>query len=369
MADDHRELVIGRIIGAGRVGREAPDLAAVAREVGRGLRVRRCRIALVGSPGGVDGTGAGNPGAGNLGAGDGSASVAEPAEAIEWHDWAAESRAAAPGPLRLHEVLFAGTPVGWLALSGPVLFGARRRLLRDVLTVLGPVLDAARLAVALRRELDAAVAHAEEIASSRRRTVAQMDDRRRALERNLHDGAQHHLVNLRLTLGLLEHEVAAGDAVAVVGRIDALAEQVGAAEAVLRDTAAGILPVGLVTGGLRQALQAEVGRYDGVTLSLPDGPPRRYPAAVETAVFYACLEAVTNARKHAPGAETAVVLRDTYRGLWFAVSDRGPGFDPAGLPAGSRLGHISDRVAAAGGTVTVRSAPGAGTVLEGIVPI
>jgi signal transduction histidine kinase len=338
-------VVIRRILAASPVGPELPDLAAVARAIGEGLGVRACRLAV-------------------------AADVAQNPESARWSGWSADPDGATATGLRVHDVRFAGELAGWLALPTPMIGpGLRRRLLRDILVVLGPVLDAVRLGMALGRELDAALAQADAIASARRRTVARMDEQRRLLERNLHDGAQLHLVNLRLMVGLLEHQLVADDDEAVAARLGTLAEQIAQTEAVLYDTASGILPVSLVTGGLYAALVAEIGREAGVTLELPDEPHRRYPRVVETAIFYACLEAVTNARKHAPGAAVTVTLRDTYRGLWFSVRDDGPGFEAGALPAGSGLGRLSDRVGAVGGTVTVFSAPGAGTVLEGTVPI
>lgn len=342
----NRDDVIARILAASRVGPELPDLFAVARAVGDGLGVPACRLAV-------------------------AENASQRVHAALWSAWSAEpDDAALAGVARVHEVHYAGQLVGWLALSTPITGpGERRRLLKDVLVVLGPVLDAVRLGIALGRELDAALAQAEAIASARRRTVARMDEQRRILERNLHDGAQHHLVNLRLMVGLLEHQLAVGDDEAVAAQLGTLAEQIAQAEAVLYDTASGILPVSLVTGGLCAALAAEIGAVEGVELRLPDEPHRRYPQAVETAVFYACLEAVTNARKHAAGAAITVTLLDTYRGVWFSVSDDGPGFDPAVLPPGSGLGRLSERIGAVGGTVTAYAAPGMGTVLEGTVPI
>lgn len=344
MAGPDRDVLIRRILATSRVGPEVADLAAVAREVGEGMGTSGCGLAIA----------------------DGETGP----EAPRWYAWSADPAGSRQPELRTHDVWYAGEQVGWLGLpAGVGRSAAHGQLLTEILVVLGPVLDSARLAIALRRELTATLARAEAIASARRRTVARMDEQRRVLERNLHDGAQHHLVNLRLMVGLLEHQLATGDDEAVAAQLWLLGEQITDTEAVLYDTASGILPLSLVTGGLCAALRTEVGHQDNVTLQLPPGLQRRYPQVVETAVFYACLEAVTNARKHAAGAAIVVTLRDTYRGLWFRVRDDGPGFDLAALPAGSGLDRLSDRINAVGGTVTLRSTPGAGTVLEGTVAI
>jgi signal transduction histidine kinase len=55
--------------------------------------------------------------------------------------------------------------------------------------------------------------------------------------------------------------------------------------------------------------------------------------------------------------------------LSFAVVDDGVGFDPASTSEGSGLQGIADRIDALGGTFEVRSAVGAGTTLNGSVPV
>ena len=191
-----------------------------------------------------------------------------------------------------------------------------------------------------------------------------MDSERRAVERDLHDGAQHHLVALRLAVGLLEFELETG--ADPHERLDQLPDQLDVAEKMLVATAAGILPVALVTDGLLAALAVELGpgvRFD--TSGLVAG--RRYPAVVESAVYFACMEAVNNARKHAPGASTVIALSDAYRGLAFTITDTGPGFEAP--TSWSGLHHMQARVAAVGGRLQVRSTPGEGTTVDGFVPI
>lgn len=224
--------------------------------------------------------------------------------------------------------------------------------------VLGTPVAAIRLAGdidRLRRSGDAA---ARALVDDRWRAAAEMEQERRGLERDLHDGAQHHLVALRMSLALAEHTAGAGRE-----RVADLVAQLERAERVLVDTAAGILPGALVTDGLAAALRTELARHDNVTLGT-SGLRRRYPAPVESAVYFVVLEAVNNARKHAPGARVVVAVRDSYQGLEFTVADDGPGFVVAAPIAG-----LTSRAASVGGVVEVRSAPGAGTTVEGVVPI
>ena len=295
-----------------------------------------------------------------------------------------------PAPARLAEIAgraaeatgcvltFAGTRYAWGDDTGPwhehpitchdeelgvVAFAPAAGPAREAAMALAPPLAMLRLAAetdTLRRAGDVA---ARRLIDDRWRAAAEMEEERRRLERDLHDGAQHHLVALRMSLGLLEHAITTGG---VAEHVTDLLARVDTAERVLVDTAAGVLPVALVNGGLAVALTEELANHAAVTLDLA-GLRRRYPAVVESTVYFVCLEGVNNARKHAPGARVTVTVADSYRGLEFHVSDDGPGFDMTA--AGSGLHNLAERAGAVGGVVDVTSAPGHGTAITGFVPL
>jgi signal transduction histidine kinase len=254
-----------------------------------------------------------------------------------------------------HVVTYGGEKQGVLAIA-PESAGP----LPAVATMLGAPLAVVRLTLEtdrLRRVGDAA---ARALVDDRWRAAAEMEQERRGLERDLHDGAQHHLVALRMSLALVEHTGGAPERVAdLLARLDT-------AERVLFDTAAGVLPVALVEQGLAAALKAELTTHTDVMLDI-EGLRRRYPAVVESAVYFVCMEAVNNAHKHAPGARITVTARDHYRGLEFTVTDSGPGFVVS--PTSSGLLNLTSRAMAVGGTVGVHSTPGEGTIVSGFVPL
>ncbi|CAA9231473.1 MAG: hypothetical protein AVDCRST_MAG41-923 [uncultured Corynebacteriales bacterium] len=321
---------------------DGADLDLVVEVVGRGLGARHCRLEWE-----FGGTG-------------------------RRHDWP-RGGSRAPQPSTRVRIGYGGRPIGMLSarLGGMAARGGRRRgLLRDLGAVLGPVLCATALRATIAAEVRAAERTADALGELRRRSVAEQEDVRRALERDLHDGAQHHLVTLRLTAGLLDHDLNVGDLAAAWARLRRLEELIEETERGVAATAAGVLPDSLVAAGLLTALEAELATARSLRIDAdPALRDRRYPAPVEVTVFYACLEAVNNARKHAAGAAVRVELRHTYRGLAFSVSDDGPGFDPTVPAAGSGLPQLAHRVAAAGGELQVRSAPGAGTTVEGFIPV
>lgn len=269
-----------------------------------------------------------------------------------------------------------GEQIGTVAVSwakGASREVQRRALLEGIANSLGAILAVSRLGIELERQLRAAQAHAEEIAVARRQAVAEMDGERRRMERNLHDGAQLHLVSLRMTLGLVEHGVASGQFDQAREMLSRLVTQIGSAEAVLAETATGVSSIVLTERGLVAALHSDLsGAQPPITVTSPEAlSGRRFPPEIESAVYFCCLEAVSNARKHAPGAAIGVRLGEVDGILRFTVHDDGPGFgsESAGAPGGRGLRNVTARIASVGGTLAIRSVPGAGTTIEGSVPL
>ncbi len=264
-----------------------------------------------------------------------------------------------------------GVEVGALAVDAEALAGGdeRRRLVADVADGLGGVLAAHRLEIELERQLRAAVAHAEQIAASRRQLVSEMDSERRGIERNLHDGAQHHLVSLRLTLGLVEHLTSAGRLDAARERLDLLVGQLDNAEAVLAETASGVSSATLRRLGPVETLRADLAESEPPVAVVGEGVGR-HDEAIEAAVYFSTLEAVNNARKYADGAPISVWLGEADGVLRAVVRDEGPGFTPTpGRGPGRGMRNLATRLAAVSGRVDVESAPGAGTTVRVEVPL
>jgi signal transduction histidine kinase len=95
----------------------------------------------------------------------------------------------------------------------------------------------------------------------------------------------------------------------------------------------------------------------------------RHPPDVELAVYNCCLEALQNVADHGGSDASAVVrLVERRAGIHFVVSDNGIGFDPANTERGPGLTRIIDRAILAGGCATIRSAPGRGVRVSGLIP-
>jgi signal transduction histidine kinase len=100
------------------------------------------------------------------------------------------------------------------------------------------------------------------------------------------------------------------------------------------------------------------------------GQVGRLPPGVDLTAYRIVQEALTNARRHAPGAEVEIELRYTPDTLHLRVRDNGPG--PPG-PAAESVGHgllgMRERVAMVGGSLRTGAANGGGFVVEADLPI
>ena len=203
------------------------------------------------------------------------------------------------------------------------------------------------------------------LTASRARIVATADATRRRIERDLHDGAQHHLVSLIWQLRAAKEE-ARPEAAGLRQRLDNAAAGLTGVLNELREIARGLHPAILVDGGLRRALMTLANR-SAVPVRLDVQVEDRLPESIEIGAYYAVSEALTNTAKHAhaSAAEVEVTIGDG--ALHVRVRDNGRG--GASFGHGSGLIGLKDRVEALGGRLSVHSPPGAGTTVQIALPL
>jgi signal transduction histidine kinase len=246
------------------------------------------------------------------------------------------------------------------------LTSVEERLFAGLASQAGLVLRGARLRAELEKRAAELSARAEELRRSTQRLVDAQDERRRALERDIHDGAQQHLVALAVNLRLAQ--TLADGAPDRAERLIAGQEKaaVDAVETLLQ-LARGIYPRLLEAAGVAAAVRAAVGSA-GVEVEITEEGVDRYAADVEAAAYFCCLEALQNAAKHAGVTQVRVTLRGKPGSLEVIVQDDGGGFDPATTPTGSGLVNMRDRVESIGGTLVADSEPGGGTCIAATLP-
>jgi signal transduction histidine kinase len=267
-----------------------------------------------------------------------------------------------PGSGQAFPVRHQGELLGALTLTKPPsepLTPTETKLLSDLASQVGLVLRNVRLTSELQARL-------EDLRASRQRLVAAQDEERRRLERNLHDGAQQQLVALAVKLGMAE-TLARKDPERTAEMLSGLKADTGEALDNLRDLARGIYPPLLADKGLGAALDSQA-RKAAVQTTVEVDSIGRYPQEVEAAVYFCCLEALQNVAKYAGASKTSIRLRADHGSLRFEVEDDGAGFETARIGYGTGLQGMADRLDAIGGTLEVRSRPGEGTTITGLIP-
>ena len=232
--------------------------------------------------------------------------------------------------------------------------GDRPGLLQNVIEAAGLAIEVARLRVEVRRRL-------AEVEESRARIVTAGYEERRRLERDLHDGAQQRLVSIGLALRHVQGQLPAPSRPA--DELNATVDEVLVAIEELRELARGVRPAGL-DDGLSPALRELASRSPlPIRVSATE---ERFEDRLETAAYFVASEALANVAKHAGASEVSVSAVRQNGSLVLSVRDDGTG---GALPAaGSGLAGMSDRVAALGGTLSVDSPSGRGTVVTAELP-
>ncbi|MFI7678337.1 sensor histidine kinase [Actinophytocola sp. NPDC049390] len=201
-----------------------------------------------------------------------------------------------------------------------------------------------------------------QLATTRAGVVEAINDERRRIERDLHDGVQQRLVALGLLLGRARR---ASDQEHADDLLRQAHEESQQALRDLRDVTWRVYPTALDEGGLHTALEG-VAERSSVPVSLRYGLAGRLDLATETVAYFVASEAVTNALKH--GGPSAIEIDVVAEGEGIVVSVRDNGSGGAD-PAGSGLSGLASRVAAADGMFTVDSPAGGPTVVRAWLPV
>jgi signal transduction histidine kinase len=203
----------------------------------------------------------------------------------------------------------------------------------------------------------------DELVASRARVLGAADEARRRVVRDLHDGAQEHLVNTIITLKLAKR-AAQDDPARAEEMISKALEQAEEANEELRELAHGILPSVLLRGGIEAGVDALASRLP-LPVTVDVSAPRVEPG-IEASAYFVVAEALTNVVKHA-GAQAAEVIATVRNGeLCVEIRDDGVG---GADPEGHGLIGMADRVTALGGRITVESPTGLGTVVIVALPL
>ena len=243
-------------------------------------------------------------------------------------------------------------------------FGPRdRRLLEDVGSQVGALVQA----VTLNRELQ----------RSREHLVAAREEERRRVRRDLHDGLGPSLAGMAMNLDLAL-ELIRTDPDGAADLVSRLADQAQRDIGEVRRLVDGLRPPALDQLGLVPALRqraddhnlaAARGRPDAMTWSVRAvGELDGLPAAVEVAAYRIVVEAVNNAQRHSSAGDCVVTVRRDPDALMVEVDDTGVGL-PVVPRNGVGLDSMRERAEELGGSCTVTSPAGGGTQVRVRLPL
>lgn len=213
-------------------------------------------------------------------------------------------------------------------------------------------IEVSRLRLGLRRALT-------EVSESRRRLVSAAVAERKRLERDLHDGAQQHLLAVGMQLRSAQRNLDPADPLSI--ELDRAVNRLEDTVGELRRLAHGLRPASL-DDGLVAALR-RLAAHSALPVDLRAGTVETSDVVAATAYFLVA-EAMTNVLKHAQATGIRIRVRQAEEHLHIAVTDDGIGSAPSQLS----LTTLRDRVGAVGGTLSVTSASHEGTTIEAVMP-
>jgi signal transduction histidine kinase len=194
-------------------------------------------------------------------------------------------------------------------------------------------------------------------------TDAQAAELRR-IERDLHDGAQARIIAVGLALDAIEQLVDT-DPVEAKRIIARTKESATTALRELRDLVRGIHPPVLAERGLADAVRA-VALDTMVPVVVTADLPAQLPAPVESAAYFAVVEALANVARHAGAGRACVSLSYDGERLHIDVVDDGRG--SVDLTRGTGLTGMRRRLGMFDGTLVIDSPSGGPTRLTMEIP-
>lgn len=260
-----------------------------------------------------------------------------------------------------HSILPVASPLGV-----PIALIRHDRVLTDNMRLLDGVSSALRLSVdngRLRSEIERTL---EQVRQSRQRIVEAGVEARRRIERDLHDGAQQHLVSLGMRLRLAANSARDSGDAKLAAELEDTITVLNQSLRELRELAHGIHPSLLSSGGLALAVPELAGRCP-VPVVVDVQAEGRLPELIESTAYFVLAEALANVAKHSGATRAWVRAHVVGDALELIVRDNGKG--GASLEGGTGMLGIADRVDAVEGTIELESPQGAGTTLTIRIPL
>ena len=208
------------------------------------------------------------------------------------------------------------------------------------------------------------------------RELAVVEERNR-IAREIHDTLAQGLTGIVLQLEAAEQAMDGGHA-EVEGHLDLAKTLARESLQEARRSVWDLLPKSLeersLDAAIQQAVDSWADRGQETASFILSGVQRELPPEVQTALLRICQESLTNIRRHARATEVKVELRSYPDEAYLGVQDNGQGFSleevkAKGEHGGCGLAGMEQRARILGGTLSVQSQRGKGTLIEVRIPL
>jgi signal transduction histidine kinase len=210
------------------------------------------------------------------------------------------------------------------------------------------------------------------------RLVEVQDEERRAIARELHDRVGQTLAALNINMMIMQGQLPVDAKEQIGSRMEDSMHLVSEAITLVRNVMTDLRPAVLEDYGLEAAIQAYLIDYQSrygiqVEFDHPDQPIPRMGSSMEITLLRIAQEALTNTARHAQTDRAKVILTITEAAVCLIVQDAGIGINGSDSATYDSRSHglkiMRERAEAFGGSVTVKSTPGEGTVVEATIPV
>lgn len=202
------------------------------------------------------------------------------------------------------------------------------------------------------------------------------DIERRRIAQDLHDGVVQDLAGVSYTIDAVRHDPLVQSSPSMTRTLDRVVDEAQRSIRGLRTLLVDIYPPSLEEGDLAGALGDLLAPFEarGVHTEFRDLATGTMSSVAHSLIYRTSREALRNVEEHADASAVRLTLTDHGPGsVRLEIVDDGRGFDPDELEARQAAGHfgvrlLGDVATAAGGQLTIDSAPGRGTRLRLVVP-
>jgi len=203
-----------------------------------------------------------------------------------------------------------------------------------------------------------------------RRLVDAKDQERRRISMELHDDAVQMMIGVRMQLEATRRSEPDEARRVALERLEAITQDcVGRLRALMTDLRTDLAERQGLVPAIRQLLD-RTAEESGLSVALAGGLTREPDLPARTTVHRIVQEALANVRKHARATRVDVTIKAGDDGVGVSVRDDGVGFEVEAATSGEHLGleAMKERTKLAGGTLTIDSLPGAGTIVTAWIP-